>query len=112
MVTVVLDIADNGVVKIIEDDNYNGNGEVNVTKTLYVFDEDSDYENRIKFLKDLCLDIGLSVGNKDAQKRLNINLYKKPKDMSLMTKKELETSIMAADRLVEKYKKELKKYES
>ena len=29
-----------------------------------------------------------------------------------MTKKELETSIMAAGRLVEKYKKELKKYES
>ena len=55
MVTVVLDIGDNGVVKIIEDDNYNGNGEVNVTKTLYVFDGDPDYENRIKFLKDLCL---------------------------------------------------------
>ena len=112
MVTVVLDIGDNGVVKIIEDDNYNGNGEVNVTKTLYAFDGDPDYENRIKFLKDLCLDIGLSIGNKDAQKRLNINLHKKSKDMSLMTKKELETSIMAAGRLVEKYKKELKKYES
>jgi len=112
MVTVVLDIGDNGVVKIIEDDNYNGNGEVNVTKTLYVFDGDPDYENRIKFLKDLCLDIGLSMGNKDAQKRLNINLHKKPKDMSMMTKKELETQIMAAGRLVEKYKKELKKYES
>jgi hypothetical protein len=112
MITVVLDIADNGVVKIIEDDNYNGNGEVNVTKTLYVFDEDPDYENKIKFLKDLCLDIGLSIGNKDDQKRLNINLYKKPKDMSMMTKKELETQIMGAERLLEKYKKELKKYES
>lgn len=112
MVTIVLDIGDNGVVKIIEDDNYNGNGEINVTKTLYVFDGDHDYENRIKFLKDLCLDIGLSMGNKDAQKRLNINLHKKPKDMSMMTKKELETQIMAAGRLVEKYKKELKKYES
>jgi hypothetical protein len=112
MITVVLDIADNGVVKIIEDDNYNGNGEINVTKTLYVFDEDPDYENKIKFLKDLCLDIGLSIGNINDQKRLNINLYKKPKDMSLMTKKELETSIMGAERLLEKYKKELKKYES
>ena len=112
MITVVLDIADNGVVKIIEDDNYNGNGEINVTKTLYVFDEDPDYENKIKFLKDLCLDIGLSIGNKDDQKRLNINLYKKPKDMSMMTKKELETQIMGAERLLEKYKKELKKYES
>lgn len=112
MVTVVLDIGDNGVVKIIEDDNYNGNGEINVTKTLYVFDGDPDYENRIKFLKDLCLDIGLNLGNIKDQKRLNINLYKKPKDMSLMTKKELETSIMGAERLLEKYKKELKKYES
>lgn len=112
MITVVLDIADNGVVKIIEDDNYNGNGEVNVTKTLYVFDEDPDYENKIKFLKDLCLDIGLNLGNINDQKRLNINLHKKPKDMSMMTKKELETQVMAAERLLEKYKKELKKYES
>ncbi len=112
MVTIVLDIGDNGVVKIIEDDNYNGNDEVNVTKTLYVFDKDPDYENRIKFIKDLCLDVGLSIGNINDQKRLNINLYKKPKDMSLMTKKELETSIMGVERLMEKYKKELKKYES
>jgi hypothetical protein len=112
MVTVLLDIGDNGVVKIIEDDNYNGGDQLNVTKTLYVFEDDSDYENRIKFLKDLCLDIGLNLGNKNDQKRLNINLYKKPKDMSLMTKKELETSIMGAERLLEKYKKELKKYES
>lgn len=112
MITILLDIADNGVVKVIEDDNYNGNSEVNVTKTLYVFDGDPDYENRIKFLKDLCLDIGLSTGNINDQKRLNINLYKKPKNMSLMTKKELETSIMGAERLLEKYKKELKKYES
>tara|TARA_Y100000385_G_C13001983_1_gene597679 strand:- start:17 stop:355 length:339 start_codon:yes stop_codon:yes gene_type:complete len=112
MVTILLDIGDNGVVKVLEDDNYNGNDQINVTKTLYVFDGDPDYENRIKFLKDLCLDIGLNIGNINDQKRLNINLYKKPKDMSLMTKKELETSIMGAERLVEKYKKELKKYES
>jgi len=112
MVTVLIDIADNGVVKILQDDNYNGGGEMYSNKIIYAFDEDPDYENRIKFLKDLCLDIGLSMGNKDAQKRLNINLHKKPKDMSMMTKKELETQIMAAGRLVEKYKKELKKYES
>lgn len=112
MVTVLIDIADNGVVKILQDDNYNGGGEMYSNKIVYAFDEDPDYENRIKFLKDLCLDIGLSTGNKDAQKRLNINLHKKPKDMSMMTKKELETQIMAAGRLVEKYKKELKKYES
>ena len=106
------DIGDNGVVKIIEDDNYNGAGELNVTKTLYAFDQDPDYENRIKFLRDLCLDIGLSLGNKHDSKRLRVDLYKKPKDMSLMTKKELETSIMAAERLLQKYKKELEKYES
>ena len=112
MVTVLIDIADNGVVKILQDDNYNGGGEINSNKIIYTFDGDPEYENRIKFLKDLCLDIGLSTGNINDQKRLNINLYKKPKDMSLMTKKELETSIMGAERLLEKYKKELKKYES
>ena len=112
MVTVVLDIGDNGVVKVIEDDNYNGAGTMNVTKTLYTFDHDPDYDNRIKFLKDLCLDIGLSLGNKLDSKRLRVDLYKKPKDMSLMTKKELETNIMAAKRLLQRYEKELIKYET
>lgn len=112
MTTVLIDIGDNGVVKVIEDDNFNGAGEVNITKTLYVFDGDPDFENRIKFLKDLCLDIGLSLGNQSDSKRIRLDLYKKPKDIEMMTKKELETSIMAAERLVDKYKKELKKYES
>lgn len=112
MVTVLIDIADNGVVKILQDDNYNGGGEIYSNKIIYTFDKDPDFENRINFLKDLCLDIGLNLGNINDQKRLNINLHKKPKDMSMMTKKELETQVMAAERLLEKYKKELKKYES
>lgn len=111
MVTIVLDIADNGVVKILEDDNVNGGGEMHVSKTLYDFEADPNFENRINFLKDLCLDIGLSLGSDLDKSKLNIAVRNKPKELGLMTKKELEASIGAAERLVEKYKKELKKYE-
>ena len=69
MISVLLDIADNGVVKILEDDNVNGGGEQFVSKTLYTFDEDPDFKHRIRFLKDLCLDISLETGNDlDAKK--------------------------------------------
>ena len=73
MVTIVLDIADNGVVKVLEDDNINGAGESFISKTIYDFGDDGDFKNRIKFLKELCLDIGLQTGNDIDKKRLNMS---------------------------------------
>ena len=51
MVTLILDMADNGVIKTLEDDSINGAGEPFVSKFLYTFEDDKDFKNRIKFLK-------------------------------------------------------------
>jgi hypothetical protein len=111
MVTIILDIAENGVVKTLEDDNINGNGELYAQKLLYSFDNDKDFSNRIKFIKDLCLEIGLELGNSEDAKRLNINVVSKAKKVDQLTSAELKTRINAAEKLLVEYKKQLEKYE-
>lgn len=110
MVTIVLDIADNGVVKVLEDDNINGAGESFISKVLYDFEGDSDFKNRIKFLKELCLDIGLQLGNDIDKKKLNISIGSGLKYKP--TKQELISKINACESLVAKYKKQLEDYET
>ena len=110
MVTIVLDIADNGVVKVLEDDNINGAGESFISKTIYDFGDDGDFKNRIKFLKELCLDIGLQTGNDIDKKRLNISVGSGVKYKH--TKTELKTKIKACESLIAKYKKQLEDYET
>ena len=112
MVTIILDIAENGVVRTLEDDNINGNGELFAQKLLYSFDNDKDFKSRIKFLKDLCLDIGLELGNIEDQKRLKIDVYNKPKAVANLTHSELKKRINAAETLLKDYKKQLEKYET
>tara|TARA_Y100000361_G_C11136274_1_gene332094 strand:- start:361 stop:705 length:345 start_codon:yes stop_codon:yes gene_type:complete len=112
MVTVILDMADNGVVKTIEDDNINGAGEPHVSKYLYTFEDDNDFKNRMNFLKELCLDIGLQLGSTLDPKRLNISVANKPKKIDELTHKELTSRITAAEKLLQDYKKQLEKYET
>ena len=110
MVTIVLDIADNGVVKILEDDNINGAGETFISKTLYDFDVDSDFKNRIKFLKELCLDIGLQTGNDIDKRKLNFVVGTGAKYKP--TKAELKLKITTLEKLLVKYKKQLEEDET
>lgn len=60
MQTVKITLADNGVIKTVLDDNINAAGEIFESTTLYDFEIQS---NKIKFIKELCIDIGLSFGN-------------------------------------------------
>jgi hypothetical protein len=64
MVKVILEIASNGVIKTICDDNINGAGDKYERKVVYDFDADPDFDKRIKFLYDLCEEIGLETGNR------------------------------------------------
>ena len=110
MVTIVLDIADNGVVKILEDDNINGAGETFISKTLYDFDGDDNFKNRIKFLKELCLDIGLQTGNDIDKRKLNFMVGTGAKYKP--TKAELKAKIVTLEKLLVKYKKQLEEDET
>ena len=109
MVTVVLDIADNGVVKVLEDDKINGGGETFISKILYNFDEDPEYKHRIKFLKELCLDIGLQTGNDITKRKLNFTVSKGAE--APPTAAQLRVKISTTLALLVKYKNELKQME-
>ena len=114
MVTVIIEMADNGVIKTLEDDSINGAGEPFVSKFLYTFEDDKDFKNRIKFLKELCLDVGLQMGSDLDPKKLEIKTVNKPKkkkEMDDLTKSELETYISEAKRMLKANKTVLEKYE-
>jgi len=112
MVTVILDMADNGVIKTLEDDSINGAGEPFVSKFLYTFEDDKDFKNRIKFLKEICLDIGLQLGSDLDPKKIDIkviNKKEKVKELEEMSKGEVKLLIDGAERILEKYKKHYSK---
>lgn len=69
MQTVKITLADNGVIKTVCDDNINAAGEKFESTTVYEFDSVS---SKIKFIEDLCLDIGLSFGNSKSRDQIKI----------------------------------------
>lgn len=64
MVTLTIEPADNGVVKIIYDDSVNGAGEEFVSRKVYDFERDEESkESVVDFLSDVILDLGIDVGS-------------------------------------------------
>ena len=76
MITIKLEIATNGIIKTIIDDNYNGADELNEWKTVYETDGDSSkgFENTIAFLSDLSGDLGIDLGNKYSSEVLSFSV--------------------------------------
>ena len=72
MYKITLEVASNGVVKTIVDDNSNGNGEIEEIKTVYQLegDELNDFDKTTGFLFEICEDLGLDLGSKHTRKRL------------------------------------------
>jgi uncharacterized protein with von Willebrand factor type A (vWA) domain len=63
MQLVTLELADNGIIKTIVDDNINGAGELFETKTVFDFERHDSIESKIELLYQLSEDIGLDLGN-------------------------------------------------
>lgn len=64
MVRIILEGADNGVLKTVEDDNINGAGAPFSSKNVYEFtDDDETHINKIKFFFELAEDLGIVTGN-------------------------------------------------
>lgn len=91
MVKIVLEIADNGVIKTIKDDNINGAGSPLETKTVYDFDSDIRHERKMAFFYTLAEDLGIETGNKFEKNNLIMSI-----DWGKSycpTKKEIESKI-------------------
>lgn len=63
MITILIEPADNGAIKIVQDDNVNAAGETFESRFVYDFDSELSQKNKIKFFKDLALDLGIDLGN-------------------------------------------------
>lgn len=69
MQTVKITLADNGVIKTVIDDNINAAGESFEATNVYEFETTED---KIKFIEELCMDIGLSFGNSKSKEQIKI----------------------------------------
>lgn len=71
MVNIILEPADNGVVKRVKDDNHGGGNNEWSSMTVYESDKDK-YEFIMKFFYDLCDDLGFDLGNKFSNETVTI----------------------------------------
>lgn len=69
MQTVKITLADNGVIKTVIDDNINSAGESFESTTVYDFD---DPTTKLRFINELCVDIGLSFGNSKSKHQIKV----------------------------------------
>lgn len=63
MHSITLELADNGLIKIIQDDNINAAGEEYQSVTVYDFEGADSLNTKIKFLMDIALDAGVELGS-------------------------------------------------
>lgn len=73
MMYVTLEPVDNGVMKIIEDDNINAAGEKYEAKIAYDL-ENGGLNRTAQFFNDLVLDLGIDVGSDEDQNKLEIKI--------------------------------------
>jgi len=71
MQEVKLKLADNGVIKTVTDDNINGGGESFESTTVYEFNSPI---SKIKFIEELCIDLGLEFGNSRSKQQIQVNI--------------------------------------
>ena len=65
-----LQLADNGVIKHIKDDNINAAGESFESTVVYEFNNN---ENKIKFIEELCVEVGLEFGNSKSKQQIQVS---------------------------------------
>jgi len=96
MQKIILKIADNGVIKEIKDDNINAGGDSYETVTVYDWSSGTDHKRR--FMRDICLDVGMDFGNSRQSNQIKISEswgahYEPSKIEAVSRIKELELEI-------------------
>lgn len=62
-------LADNGVIKTVKDDNINGGGSEYESTSVYEF---NSIQNKIKFIEELSIDLGLEFGNSNSKNQIQV----------------------------------------
>lgn len=71
MQEIKIKLADNGVIKTIIDDNINGGGEEYESTNVYEF---NSTPNKIKFIEELSIDLGLEFGNSKSKDQIQVKV--------------------------------------
>ena len=72
MHSITLELADNGLIKIVHDDNINAAGESYESVTVYDFEGADALNTKIKFLMDIAMDAGVELGSPRDKSQIKI----------------------------------------
>lgn len=72
MQTITLEIADNGIIKTIVDDNINGAGQSFESKVVYDLERHDTVDTKVELLYQLAEDIGVDLGNSKQADQIKI----------------------------------------
>ena len=72
MQLITLEIADNGIIKTIVDDNINGAGEKFESKVVYDLERHDSIDAKIEMLYTLAEDMGVDMGNSKQAEQIKI----------------------------------------
>jgi len=72
MQVITLEIADNGIIKTIVDDNINGAGEKFESKVVYDLERHDSIDAKIEMLYSLAEDMGVDMGNSKQAEQIKI----------------------------------------
>lgn len=72
MQVITLEIADNGIIKTIVDDNINGAGETFESKVVYDLERHDSIDSKIELLYGLAEDMGVDLGNSKQVEQIKI----------------------------------------
>lgn len=100
MISVVLEPADNGLIKFIQDDNINAAGESFESRMVYDFTGELSQKTKVKFIKDLCLDLGIDLGTQIDQNQIKLTIDWG--DLYQPNQKEIDKKIKGLEQELEK----------
>ena len=72
MQLITLEIADNGIIKTVTDDNINGAGEKFETKAVYDLEKGNIVDTKMELLYELSEDMGMHLGNSKQPNQIKI----------------------------------------
>jgi len=111
MIKIIIEPAENGVVKTIQDDNINGGGEFFDSKKVYDFEDDNGnyYKNTQAFLNDMIKDLGIDTGNTFSRDTLIFDIDWGEK--YIPNKEDIQNKIVEYKAILDKLKKLLRESE-
>lgn len=92
MQVITLEIADNGIIKTIVDDNINGAGERFESKVVYDLERHDTIDAKIELLYHLAEDMGVDLGN--SKQAVQIKIVSEWGEHYNPTKKEAEAALV------------------